>query len=87
MQNLSVLKRVGDEKKAEWAHHYIKVGLDGNWTPSWVINMIEIWSISIVAVEKALEESAGQYCVGDEVSIADCCLVPQIYNARRYDSK
>ncbi|CAF5116525.1 unnamed protein product, partial [Rotaria sp. Silwood1] len=37
-----------------------------------------------LAVEKALEESAGQYCVGDQISIADCCLVPQIYNARRF---
>ncbi|CAF1056302.1 unnamed protein product [Adineta ricciae] len=65
LQNLSVLKRVGDEKKAEWAHHFIKVGLD--------------------AVEKVLEESAGRYCVGDEVSLADCCLVPQLYNARRFN--
>lgn len=39
--------------------------------------------ISIIAVEKALEESAGRYCVGDDVSIADCCLAPQLYNARR----
>jgi hypothetical protein len=29
LQNVSVLKRVGDDKKAEWARHYIKVGLDG----------------------------------------------------------
>ncbi|CAF5147470.1 unnamed protein product [Rotaria sp. Silwood1] len=29
LQNLTVLKRVGDEKKGEWAHHFIKVGLDG----------------------------------------------------------
>jgi hypothetical protein len=29
LHNLSVLKRVGEEKKAEWAHHFIKVGLDG----------------------------------------------------------
>jgi hypothetical protein len=29
LQNMNVLKRIGEEKKAEWAHHYIKVGLDG----------------------------------------------------------
>ena len=23
----------------------------------------------------------GKYSVGDEVTIADCCLIPQIYNA------
>ena len=28
---------------------------------------------------------AGRYCVGDEVTLADLCLVPQVYNARRYD--
>jgi maleylacetoacetate isomerase len=27
--------------------------------------------------------SGGRYCFGDAVSLADVCLVPQIYNARR----
>lgn len=27
---------------------------------------------------------AGPYCYGDEVSLADVCLVPQVYNARRF---
>ncbi len=26
-----------------------------------------------------------QFCVGDAPSLADVCLVPQVYNARRYD--
>ena len=26
----------------------------------------------------------GAYCVGDEVTLADLCLVPQVYSARRY---
>ena len=29
-------------------------------------------------------ETAGRYCVGDEPTIADCCLVPQIHSARRF---
>jgi len=33
------------------------------------------------AIEKLLETSAGKYCVGDEITLADCCLVPQVYNA------
>ncbi|XP_070520735.1 probable maleylacetoacetate isomerase 2 [Cardiocondyla obscurior] len=37
------------------------------------------------AVEKLLSSSAGKYCVGDEITLADCCLVPQIYNARRFN--
>lgn len=36
------------------------------------------------AVEKLLSSSAGKYCVGDEITLADCCLVPQIFNARRF---
>jgi maleylpyruvate isomerase len=26
----------------------------------------------------------GDYCVGDSPTIADCCLIPQIFNARRF---
>lgn len=37
-----------------------------------------------VAVEKFLEESHGLYCVGDEVTLADVCLVPQVFNAARF---
>lgn len=36
------------------------------------------------AFEKQLERHAGVYCVGDRVSMADVCLVPQVYNARRF---
>lgn len=34
-----------------------------------------------VALEKMLEKTAGQYCVGDQVTFADLCLVPQVFNA------
>jgi len=37
------------------------------------------------ALEQRLSVSAGQYCYGDEVSIADLCLVPQVYNALRFN--
>nr|XP_033807177.1 maleylacetoacetate isomerase isoform X2 [Geotrypetes seraphini] len=36
------------------------------------------------ALEKILDCTAGQYCVEDEVSMADLCLVPQVYNAERF---
>jgi maleylacetoacetate isomerase/maleylpyruvate isomerase len=28
----------------------------------------------------------GRFCHGDAPTMADCCLVPQIFNAKRYDS-
>ncbi|MFN5049792.1 maleylacetoacetate isomerase [Roseateles sp.] len=30
---------------------------------------------------------AGQFCHGDQPGLADCVLVPQIFNARRFDCK
>ncbi len=40
------------------------------------------------AMETLLSRSpfrTGDYCCGDEVTMADMCLVPQVYNARRYE--
>lgn len=38
------------------------------------------------ALEKKLSSSklTGEYCVGDSPTLADICLVPQMYNARRF---
>jgi len=40
------------------------------------------------AIEKILERSkfrTGDYVCGDKATMADICLIPQVYNARRYD--
>jgi glutathione S-transferase len=37
------------------------------------------------AIETILARSAGAFCVGDAPSLADVCLVPQVYNGRRYE--
>ncbi|MGR3724118.1 maleylacetoacetate isomerase [Abyssibius alkaniclasticus] len=37
----------------------------------------------LAAFETMLATGAGDYCYGDRVSMADICLVPQLYNARR----
>ncbi len=36
-------------------------------------------------LETRLASSAGKFCVGDSVSLADVCLIPQVYNAHRFD--
>ena len=37
------------------------------------------------SLEARLSESAGAFCVGDSLSFADVCLIPQVYNAKRFD--
>jgi len=37
------------------------------------------------AYEKLAQQTAGKYSVGDEVTLADVALVPQLYNAHRFD--
>jgi maleylpyruvate isomerase len=39
----------------------------------------------LTALESLLKATAGRYAVGDQVTLADCMLVPQLYHARRYD--
>lgn len=37
------------------------------------------------ALEQRLQRSAGRYCFGDTLTLADVCLVPQVYNAMRFN--
>jgi maleylacetoacetate isomerase len=48
---------------------------------AWVIHWLEV---GFSAFEQRLATCAGQFCVGDDVSLADICLVPQVYNAKRF---
>ncbi|KAI8578069.1 hypothetical protein K450DRAFT_248869 [Umbelopsis ramanniana AG] len=47
------------------------------WANYWLTNGFD-------ALEKHLAKTAGSYCVGDQVTFADCCLVPMAYNGFRY---
>jgi maleylacetoacetate isomerase len=49
------------------------------WYQHWVRQGLE-------SFEKQLAHStAGTYCYGDTPTLADCCLVPQIFNAQRFN--
>jgi maleylacetoacetate isomerase/maleylpyruvate isomerase len=36
-----------------------------------------------VALEERLQKTAGDFCFKNDVTLADICLIPQIYNAKR----
>lgn len=42
-------------------------------------------NLGFAAIEKQLETNAGKFCFGDNVTMADICLVPQVYNANRFN--
>lgn len=48
------------------------------WYQHWV-------ALGFEALETNLKQTAGKYCHGDQITMADCCLVPQVYNAQRFD--
>ncbi|XP_069345171.1 maleylacetoacetate isomerase isoform X1 [Eulemur rufifrons] len=72
LQNLSILEQVGQENQLTWAQNVVTSGFTD-------------YSRGLpTALERILQSTAGQYCVGDEVSMADLCLVPQVANAERF---
>ena len=68
-QNTNVLKRLVDEMGEEKKNEWLRFYLLKGFR----------------AIEAALVESSGLYSVGDEVSVADLCLVPQVYSAKRFN--
>ena len=51
---------------------------------------VQAWSRGFIsqgfeALEALVTEVGGRCCVGNAVRFADLCLVPQLYNARRFD--
>jgi maleylacetoacetate isomerase len=74
LNNLRVLKYlvsplgVSEDAKNTWYVHWARTGLE--------------------AFERQLEAlpaaAQGSYCYGDTPTMADCCLVPQIFNAQRF---
>ncbi len=50
------------------------------WYRHWVETGLE-------AVERQLAAAPACYCHGDAPTLADCCLVPQIFNAQRFNCR
>tara|TARA_R110001599_G_scaffold183999_1_gene377452 strand:- start:3478 stop:4119 length:642 start_codon:yes stop_codon:yes gene_type:complete len=63
--------------------NYLRVELDqtDEGVNAWYRHWVEE---NLVGLEEMVQRHGGQFCFGDEVSLADICLVPQMYNARRF---
>ena len=48
------------------------------WTGRWIHE-------GLTALETQVARHGGHFCFGDEPTLADCCLVPQLYSARRFE--
>ena len=73
VQNLRVLQLV--MSKFDDADKKKKEKID--WGKHWI-------SQGFTALEAELANCAGTCCVGDEITMADLCLIPQVYNANRF---
>ena len=60
--------------------HLVRDGGRQAWYRHWV-------ETGFAAIERMLDASphTGRFCHGDTPSIADCCLVPQVFNAERFE--
>jgi maleylpyruvate isomerase len=69
--------------------HDLKVDEDAKnaWYRHWVRNGLEVFErqLALLAQERAVQGMApSMLCWGDTPTLADCCLVPQIFNAQRF---
>jgi maleylpyruvate isomerase len=71
LNNLRVLKYLVKELKVEEE-------AKNTWYRHWVRE-------GLVSFERQLALVDGTFCYGDTPTIADCCLVPQIFNGQRFD--
>lgn len=71
LNNISILFYLRDELTATPEQ-------TSRWYSQWVRRGFD-------GLEQQLAETSGLYCFGDAPTMADVCLVPQFYNARRFE--
>ncbi len=81
LNNLRVLKylvkelKTDEDTKNTWYRHWCREGLVS----------FERQLATLANARLAHNLSASTYCYGSTPTLADCCLVPQIFNAQRFD--
>lgn len=71
LNNLRVLKYLKGE-----------MGVSDEQKDTWYAHWIQT---GFASIEQRLTKTAGKCCFGDEITLADICLIAQIYNARRFN--
>ncbi len=59
-----------------------ELGIDDTTKMAWYAHWIHQ---GFASLEMMLKQHAGKFCYGDTPTMADCCLIPQVYNAKRFD--
>lgn len=81
LNNLRVLKylvrelKVSEDAKNTWYRHWVREGLESFER--------QLGTLAALCQQAGLKPSV--YCWGDTPTLADCCLVPQIFNGQRFD--
>lgn len=81
LNNLRVLKylvhelKLSDEAKTAWYAHWVRSGLEA----------FERQLQLLDAERKAAGQQHSVFCWGDVPTLAECCLIPQVFNAQRFD--
>jgi maleylpyruvate isomerase len=70
IQNLRVMQKLGRDFERSKAQ---QIG----WSKDWI-------DFGFKALHQLIERHGGTFCFGDSMSFADLCLIPQLYNARRF---
>jgi maleylpyruvate isomerase len=74
LNNLRVLQYLDNDLKVDES-------TKANWYRHWI-------ALGFTAMETMLagDSATGSFCHGNTPGLADCCLIPQIANSRRYDT-
>ena len=80
---MGLFKKRQDDDVAWYRHRNYKGSLSedqkNTWYRHWVREGLEAFERQLAQVPHST------YCYGDTPSMADCCLVPQIFNGKRFD--
>lgn len=82
LNNLRVLKyltrqlKVDEETKNTWYRHWVREGLQS----------FERQLQALATLRQKAGQPASTYCFGASPTLADCCLIPQIFNGQRFNA-